>query len=274
MSNYKERIDTLITSIINQQTSLSYSALSAFRKSPKDFIEYKFQEKKQTDAMAYGTMLHMLVLQPGEFENKYAVYDDADIIASIGGAKPTATTRYKEDKAIFEAENEGKIIVSLDDYKEASEVANNVKYNRASKSIIERCTEFEKYYEWDYMNFKFRGVLDAKGENVIFDLKSCADATPRIFQRDAIKMGYHLQAVLYHQAVKFEYPYYIIACDKKGGVSVHKVTLELLEYGKRELENLMSEFNRCILEDRWNESFEFWTPRFDGSYELDKLTYL
>ena len=274
MNDYKNKIDTLITSILNKETSLSYSALSNFKKSPKDFIEYKFQEKKQTESMAYGSMLHVLVLQPEEFENKYAIYDDANIIASIGGAKPRATKQYKEDKAVFEAQNQGKIIVSLEDYKEAEFVANSVKYNRASSNIIKRCSEFEKSYEWEYMNFSFKGIVDAIGENAMFDLKTCTDATPKTFQRDAIKMGYHLQAALYHKAVGYQFPYYIIACDKKGGVSVHKITMDLLEYANRELDYLMDNFNRCILEERWNESYEFWTERIDGSYELDKPNYL
>lgn len=172
MNNYKEKLDNLLNKILTKEEYLSYSSLSQFKKSPKDFVEYKFGERKETDAMAYGTLLHTLVLQPETIDSKYAVYDDADICASIGGAKPRATKLYKEDKAIFEAQNQGKLIISLDDFNEADKVANNVKFNRSASSIIKQCTEFEKGYEWEFMNLKFKGFIDAKGDKCMFDLKA------------------------------------------------------------------------------------------------------
>lgn len=267
-------IDQIIDRLMRHDDHLSYSSLMAFRRSPKEFIDYKLGIKEETDAMVYGSMVHCLVLEPDEFENRYAVLEDTDICNQIGGAKPRATKAYKEWRAAFEAENQGKTLVSQEDYEHAKRIAINVKSNRASAKVLAAAPEHEKGIEWEYNNFRFKGFIDAIGDKAIFDLKTCADAAPDKFQRDLVQKGYYLQAAMYLRGINQLLPYYIIAVDKKGGVSVHQMHNHLIEHGLKEYDKLMEDFNRCILLEQFEQSYDFFAERFDGIYVADKPAYL
>lgn len=268
--------EQIVENLMNHSSHLSYSSLSAFGESPKDFIDYKLRKREPTDTMAYGSMVHCLVLEPEDFMNRYEPLDDSAICDEIGGAKPMATKKYKEWYADQESKLNGKIMVSPLEYNHAKIVAGNVRHNRASRAILTLCPQREKGIEWLYSNFLFKGFLDLEGESAIADLKTCTDASPRKFQRDIVNMDYHLQAAMYlkadmilndHRRLK---DFYWIAVDKNGGVSVHQADKHLLESGMERYELLLARFNECILSDRWDESYDFFAESWTGIYKAEK----
>ncbi len=268
-----DKINEIVGRLLSKESHLSYSSLTQFKDSPKAFIDYKLKAYEQTDAMIYGAMVHCLILEPAEFENRYYVLDDAEIIMEIGGAKPRATNAYKSWKYAEELKADGKIVVNSDDFKAAQIQSLNVRHNYAAKLVMNKVIETEKKIEWEDKNFLFKGVIDGFG-SVIVDLKSCADASPRKFQRDIVSMDYHLQAALYLKGIGKNLPYYIIAFDKSNGVSVHQLTETLLTHAMKEVDALLDQFNKCILEDGFNKSYDFYSERFDGAYYCDKPAYL
>lgn len=267
-------IAEIIQKLMRGESTLSYSSLSNFKSSPREFIDYKLKVVKQTDAMAFGSMVHCLILEPEDFSNRYFVLEDAEICASIGGAMPRGTKAYKEWKAAQIEAAEGKTIITQQDYQDAYYMALNVTHNRAAGKILRLATAHEKPIEWEMKNFKFRGIIDGEGEDVVFDLKTCADASPKKFQRDIISMDYYLQAALYLKGIGKMKRYFIIAIDKNNGVSVHQLSDSLIEHGINEVESLLDKFNECILTDEFDTSYDFWAERFDGVFIADKPSFL
>jgi hypothetical protein len=164
----------------------------------------------------------------------------------------------------------GKILVETDDYQAAQIAANNILYNRASSKVLAMAETKEKPVEWEYKNFKFRGFIDGDGGKAMFDLKTCPDAKPEKFQREIMNRGYYLQAAMYLYAIGQVKDYYIIAVDKKNGVSVHKLEMALIEHGMTEYEELLNKFNHCILTDSFDQSYDFYSQRFDGIFMCEK----
>lgn len=276
-TTYQEQLDELLIKIINKEEHLSFSSLKAFMKSPKDFVEYKFAERKSTKSMDFGTMVHCLILEPSEFENRYVIVpDDAPrkpSITQLTAKKPSDDTI----KAIaywneFEVNNKNKTIISKDEKSDAEKIANNLKYNSSASKILNMCNEFEVGLDFEYNNFRFKGYVDANGEKVRADVKIYASAEPRKFQRDAFKDFLHIQASIYNTGLG-NVPYYLLVADKSGGVSVHKISLDLIEYGKKQLDETLEQFNRCILENKWSESYNFYSERYDGSYNFERPAY-
>lgn len=267
-------MEAVISALMSQQGHLSFSSLKAFAESPATFAEYKLAKREPTEAMVYGAMLHCLVLEPMEFDKRYLCLDDRDICTQIGGTKPRATNAYKEWKAVTIAEAGERQIVETNDYLAAKIVASNVLHNRASARVLDKCWEREKSIQWEFKNFLFRGFVDGKGEKAIMDLKSCADASPDKFQREIISNKYHLQAAMYLYEGGENIPYYIIAVDKKGGVSVHKLDDRLIEHGMKEYNDLLDKFNECILKDEFDRSYDFWSDRYDGAFLCEKPGWL
>lgn len=273
-SKRQEQIDGIVNGLMLQDGHLSYSSLSAFKSSPKSFIDYKLGIKEETESMLYGAMLHCLVLEPDDFFNRYHCLDDRDICNQIGGAKPRATKAYKEWKEAAMTEAGGKILVETDDYLAAQIAANNIIYNRASMKVLELAVEREKPIDWEFKNFRFKGFIDGNGERAMFDLKTCPDANPDKFQREIMNRGYYLQAAMYLYALGEAKDYYIIAVDKKNGVSVHKLEMALIEHGMNEYSELLDKFNHCILTDSFDQSHDFYSPRHDGIFMCEKPSWL
>lgn len=264
----------IVSALMSHEGHLSFSSLKCFKESPATFIEYKLAKREPTDAMLFGSMLHCLVLEPQDFEKRYLCLDDQDICNSIGGAKPRATKAYKEWKEFTVAEAGDREIVETNDYLSAKIIASNVLHNRASSKILDMCWEREKPIEWEFKNFKFKGFIDGKGDKAKCDLKSCADASPQKFQREIINNSYYLQGAMYNYAEGENVPYYIIAVDRKGGVSVHKLEDRLIEAGMNEYNKLLDKFNECILKDDFDKSYDFWSDRFDGTFICEKPGYM
>src|ERR1043165_496679 len=260
------QMDSIVEQLLKGEMRLSYSALSAFKESPAAFVQYKFRQKVTTEAMAFGSMVHCLILEPEDFDNRYFTFDDTEKCREIGGEKPRATKVYKEWKAATCAAAGERTIISPEDFAHAKAIADNVKNNRAAAKILRLCPVHEKGIEWEYKNFKFHGFIDGDGEEVTFDLKICADASPRKFQRAIIDMDYHMQGAMYQYGNGKVKRHYIIAADKTGGVSVHLLHDKLIEKGMEEYDRLIGKFNECILSDAWDQSYEFYSDRYDGTF--------
>lgn len=263
-------IDSIIKPILRREEKLSYSALSAFKESPADFIRYKRKQRVSTPAMIYGSMVHKLVLEPSKFYDTYFVMDDAQKVLEIGGGNPRATKVYKEWKAQQQVAAGKKEIVNTADFNMAASIAKGVSRNRAAARILKLCPEREIPIEWDYNNYKWKGFVDGRGNKAKFDLKTMRDAHPKKAQRDIWNMGYYLQAAMYNTPDKEPEDYYIIAVDQKGGISVHLLSPNLMEKGQKEYEYYTNKFTEAMLSDSFDQSFEFFADRYDGIFLADK----
>lgn len=279
----EEQIKELISQFIKGEKHLSFSSLKAFAENPAEFIQYCLREKKTTAAMKFGTLLHALVLEPDSIDEAYAVMDDTEIynrLVKEGSKSPRQTIKYKEWKAEFEQSTMGREVVSITDFIAASAIANNVNFNTASSKILKACTERETHVEWTYESHKFRGFIDAKTpkdakQRMVMDLKSCQNANPLFFQREIIKNKYYLQGPMYLTAEgDTDIPYLIVAADRKGGVSVHRLDPRLIKYGMEEYKRLLDNFNSCLIKDSFNQSYEFWSGKWDGIYDMKKPTFM
>jgi exodeoxyribonuclease VIII len=271
--NAKQKSVEIIDKILRQQSFLSYSSLSAFASSPKDFIDYKTKPRERTPAMVLGSQFHALLLTPEEFHDHYFIFDDSAIVEELSKtyANPRNTNKYKEWK--LTANPTGKDAIDSQTFKLLSYMVDQVESNRAAKKILDSCPSREQRREWEYKNFIFEGYLDANGEDIICDVKKCTDASPEKFQRTLVRENYHVQAAMYAYATGKK-NYYIIACDETGAVSVHELSRELLMYGMEEYDRWVTYFNVCVLRDAWNQSYDFWAKRGDGIYKAEKPLYL
>ena len=274
----QQEIHDLINGLLSQEKHLSYSSLSAFKKSPLELFHYKFKQKEQTPAMAFGSMAHNFILQYDTFFSNYYVIDsDAPkkpTIAQYNAKNPSVDTlqaiMYWDD---LEQESFGSTLITRNDLKELDKIANSLYKNVAAMNLIIKCKDFEKEYNFNHDNFLFKSFVDAEDSNIRIDLKIVQNADPKKFQRDALAYGYHIQAAMYELAGG-KRDYYLIALDKNGGVSVNKLSEELIAHGMQEINILLENFNRCILEDAWMYSYDFYSKRSDGVHEFELPKYL
>lgn len=282
-----ELMAEIALAIRQQRMKLSYTALSNFIDSPKDFADYKLQKKEPTAAMNYGSMLHCLILEPAKFNERFYAFDDADKCAELianGAKSPRATKEYRQWKAQM-CEAAGKrTIVSPQDYAHAKIVASNVLNNAAAARLMHKCPRKETPVDWEFMNYLFHGFIDLMGDADIVDIKSMADAQQDKVKREIWYRKLYLQGVMYLIGAREkdkeegreprERNYHIMAVDKLGGISCHLLDPALLKFGMEEYDKFMKKFNYAILTEAWDMSYDFWSEYWHGEFIVEKSGWM
>lgn len=233
---------------INEQ--LSYSSLKAFSKSPNHFIRYRERKLKSTPAQEFGVAFHHLVLQPESFDDHFAVAPKVD----------KRTKKGKETIEKFEQLHASKKTISIEEMALMSSMAHVIKGDKRVDDFMIK-TEKEVHGEGQIRGLNFHGFADILKEgHFVADLKTCRDASPTAFARDAYNMDYHLQAAIYCRL--FNVPkFFWIAIEKDEPFNVS--VFEQSEDAKRK---------SMMYLDRLIEDFKNWDGNA-GSYTktIDKL---
>lgn len=255
--------NTYIEQIMQGERALSYSSLMAFIKSPKHFYEYK-TKKEVTKAMEDGKRFHMACLQPDEFKNKYWILDDEEKCNELinGGAKsPRATKEYKEWKLEQELKNEGKELISKDDFDTFTRMSEALRKNTASGIFMNNLESVEEYFEFETDGFTICGYIDGRGKNedckFKIDLKKVVDSSYEKIRWDIEKSCLHMQGGIYSKAIPHE-NYYLIYIDVGCNITVVRLMDEALERGYSRFEFALAKFHECAETDSWMSSYEFY----------------
>ncbi|AGO47841.1 hypothetical protein Phi46:1_gp30 [Cellulophaga phage phi46:1] len=127
--------------------------------------------------------------------------------------------------------------------------------------------------------------LDFTTPESIFDCKYNKSADPAKFEREIHNLGYAFQAGTYVRAamaVKLyeDLPdYHFLVYDKTGNYSIIKLDYSYINYGMRQLDYYLEAVDRCIKENAWNKSYDFFNrvhtvtkPRWAKAFPLSTDT--
>ena len=168
--------------------SLSKSAIDKLLECPalyKAWLEGEDEEKTST-ALAFGSLSHLLTLQPQEFDSQYAVTD--------------LNLATKEGKAWKAALPDGIQIVKNDDYEKAQMMADAVRDHPQAKMLFQNYIAEEPiYWTLDGVPCKAKPdiVAEVFGRRYIADLKTTESVNPEAIRKSIAKWGYHRQAAWY-----------------------------------------------------------------------------
>lgn len=234
-------IDTL------RERPLSYSSLKEFSKSPRHYVEYLRKEKKPTPAMAFGSLVHCLLLQPTEFNNQFAVMPNID-------------RRTKDGKAAYEeflSTTDGKEVITEEQYDEANNLINKVVSEGHIADAIKNCNKFEHEWHADINGLPFRGFFDGEADDYILEVKTANDASPKTIINDFYNRQYHIQAGLYAYVSKKPIKYLIIETTSPYNVVLADVDPAFTEYGMKEAVKHINAFNVCLQNNMFDMGYEF-----------------
>ena len=228
---------------MKKKNHLSYSALSAFKKSPNHLLAYWNKTFKATDAQKFGSLIHKLILQPETFSYEFAVFE--------GKAR-----RGKEWEA-FSALNEGKTIIKAQEVDDANKIIQNAMKNKVFNEMIQKATAVEKELNWSHKDVKFKGYADIISEynnrKCVIDIKTTTDAGRR-FERDLMYNDYKMQLAMYTESFEdTEMDAYVVAIETKlpFNVQVYKLNETLL-------------FKGFMDYDYYTEKYKEWNGKAEG----------
>lgn len=214
--------------------ALSNSGVKRLLKTPAHFLE----PIETTPAMNIGSLVHCMIMEPDMVEKRFVCAPDCDRRTKTG------KEIYKE----FVESSKGKIVVSVNDWLDCEQMAISILkykfYGINFKQVVEDCQK-EMAIIWD-QNFAELGFdeftvkckskydLISDKHKIIFDVKTCQDASPDGFRRAMYNetMGYYLQSAFYRlpEAVK-DYKFCFICVEKKPpfAVAMYYADDEVLE---------------------------------------------
>ena len=180
-------------------------------------------------------------------------------------------------QSFIDASKSGKQSVSRSLYEKCIAIVDGLKKSYLVNSLLDSVIDVQVKCEWDFKGYKFKGFKDAEGNNLLIDFKKMPDANPDKVEREIISRKIYLQQGMYAKSFEGIPECYLIVFDATGNFSVIKIDYSLISYGIREFEYLVTKFDQCVKQNRWNESFNFfdhtqrtvYKPKWIKGFETD-----
>ena len=176
--------------------SLSKSAIDLLLECPARYKAWLDgdEEEKDSDALRFGSMCHMLTLQPEAFDSHYAMTD--------------LSLATKEGKAWKASLPEGIEIVKEKDVEKAMYMSDAVRSHWQVEVLFDCPHTVEQPIFWEYNGVKCKAKPDLvatlpDGRRIIADLKTTDSANPKHCERSIMKYGYYRQAAWYLSGMEF-----------------------------------------------------------------------
>ena len=274
---------------------LSSTQIKVMGKSPlaywDAYINPKREPREEKHCFAVGDGCHKLVLEPGTFEQTYAVGFDKsahpnalDTVADlkkacserglmVSGSKPELADRLLNEGGVHpsqimlalqqmhEATMAGRIPIAAKDYKDMLGLLQAVNNDPLAGPLLDGA-ETEQSYFWRCPAGVLRkcrtDAISADGE-FILDLKTTDDVSQEGFGRTIANFGYHVSAAWYLDILQGLYGhdapsgFAFIAVQKTRpyDVGVHYLTERQLHLGRLKYQKYLRTLLRCLETNIW-----------------------
>lgn len=218
---------------------LSNSFLINFDRSPA----HAFKEKKSTDFMDFGTMVHNFVLEPETFFNKYILIPENLKLNENGTINKVA----KENKEWLATIGEF-IPVSIPTLQSLEKIKENIfnfnfKGQKLKYYLKNSISEITGLFEFENQECKCKidALFEDLGSYIIFDLKTTQNCLD--FQKSVNNYKYYRQAFFYLKAIEIiknvyfeniEFYFITIEPEMPFGVKIFTLNSEYLIQGEFE----------------------------------------
>ena len=265
---------------------LSNTGLTELARSPwhyySRFLDPSRPERERKAGQFEGTIAHCAILEPNEFMRRYVV------TPSNAPRRPTAAqwnAKNPSPESVqamawwsnWEAENEGREVVSHDDYSRVLRQAESVRRIREVRELFEHGkAELSAFATADGVLKKCRPDWTAyvgAGDVILIDVKTVGDAKPDEMARHIGRKGYYRQAAHYWRtfeqasglrvasfkflAVESEWPY---------AASLTQLDDASLQVAMEEVRDLAAMYAECLKSGRW--------PGYDEAQVVSLPAYL
>jgi exodeoxyribonuclease VIII len=196
--------------------------------------------RTDTDAMLFGRVVHLLVLEPDQCQDKIAVFDGR---------------RFGRAWDDFQIENSGKEIIKCGPFEDAFRMAEMV---RKECGALLSGGRAEATATWLIGDRKCKGRFDFLPDSgILVDMKTARDASPEEFGRSAFRLMYHCQLAWYLDGLTritgmADPRAVIIAIEKNSNeVAIYDVGERDIELGRKTYTDLLAKFESCVKSGEW-----------------------
>jgi hypothetical protein len=196
-------------------------------------------ERKETPAMQMGSAVHGLCLEPHLNE-------------VVRGPETRRGNAWKDAVAKATLANQDAIVLTEADYDKADAIATSARNHPVMEEYLNDAhTQIETSVILDDPDvgvpIRVRPDIYNSRTGILIDLKTTLDASPRGFQRQAYKLGYHIQAFMYMRALELEglspqaFAFLAVENAAPYATCIHWVSDDLLKLGALDYERAMEQ---------------------------------
>jgi hypothetical protein len=243
MSNAEYHTDT---------TAISASGLKLFARSPAHYyaayLDPNRPQRQPTAAMKLGTATHCAILEPAEFDARYAMLP------------PGINLRTNEGKATRDSiMASGRDILDADDMAAVTRMASAFRESNTAAALFAKPHHVESsvFATIGGVKCKCRPDFMTSDGLLVIDVKTTRDASPEEFGKSAWNLGYHLQAAFYRRVISEATgttPDFIFGCVESEAphlTAFYSVPPYLLEYADGLIDALLESYAECLKTDTW-----------------------
>lgn len=198
------------------------------------------KERKPTDAMILGTALHTCMLEPEQAANRIARWTGRTRAGSV----------WKEFEA--EAHAEGKIVLTDKMNEKLVGAVASLRKHKVVKEWMSKIEAVEVSARGEIDGVPFKGRVDAKTTDPLFDLKFVQSCDLRTFTNAVITFGWYMQGAIYKRLLGRD-RFILMAVEKEPPYDCipYELAPSMLKYGEREALWLIDQVKKCRETDSW-----------------------
>lgn len=228
---------------------LSFSSLKQFIKSPQHYIQHLKRDKKPTESMLLGSLIHNMLLEPDGFDAKYIIEPDIN----------KRTNQGKEDyqKFLDSVSDKGLQVVEPKTFVKAKEIVTQFMYSPTYKYLqmmTEKETRFDKYYN----GLPVCGYVDAMNAEYNLEIKTTSSCDLESITRDFFNMKYHLQAAMYQWNNGKPMMYIVIETSAPYLSRAFVASESYMKEGHKLFGKAMTDFAYCMSMEQFEAGYEFY----------------
>lgn len=239
----------------NEAEGIRRSDLWKMEDSPEKFRWFMEHPAEPTPALTFGSAAHKMVLEGKDFAEEYAVAPNVD----------RRTKEGKETWARFVEENQGKTVVSSDDYTTIREMGEAIWNCPLAKKLLTGKGITEEPFFWtdpetgEKCKIKVDRMVTWKRRKYVIDYKTSESADTFKFNSSIFRYGYFMQAAMYTEGVmrakkmRKRPGFLFVVQEKKAPYSVNviEVSEEVMNAGDAKFHQLMEKYHACRVSDTY-----------------------
>lgn len=240
---------TTITKEFLVERPLSFSSLKQFIKSPQHYIQYLKQDKKPTESMLLGSLIHNMLLEPDGFDAKFIIEPDIN----------KRTNQGKEDyqKFLESVVDKGLQVVEPKTFIKAKEIVTQFMYSPAY-NYLKQTTEKEIRFDKEYNGLPVCGYIDAMNPEYNLEIKTTSSCDTESITRDFYNLKYHLQAAMYKWYNGKPMVYIVIETSAPYLSRAFVASEAYLKEGHRLFDKAINDFSYCMSMEQFESGYEFY----------------
>lgn len=237
---------------------ISNSMLNLYRQSRRKY-HARFVAKTEpspdaTPAMLLGSVTHTLILEPDEFDSRYAVAPACDRRTKAG----------KELWAEFCADSLGKEVIDASTAELALAMREAVMASPTAGEFLRRegRNEVSAFWRDKQSGLNCKARMDSVKPGLILDLKTARDPCPKWFSSEAANLGYHRQAESYMRGWKAatgedcRFAFIVVGSSAPHEVGMYELTPAAIELGAAQNRSALAQLAASYRNNQWVSPWE------------------